>query len=638
MKKTTSIATASLNQTPLDWKGNYQRTVDALEVAKKKGAKLVCFPELSISGYGCEDQFFSEGTRNKALDYLLKLAEHSKDCAFLVGLPVSLNNKIYNCAAMLAGGQVCGIVAKQNLANYGLHYETRWFSQWQAKTVTTIEFDGLKIPFGDIVFSFSGIRAGVEICHDAWVDFRPCKINQELGLDIVLNPSASHFAFGKYKFVRELLLDTSKSEKLVYAYANLLGNEAGRVIYDGKGLIAQKGKILSEHKRFSFREFTVESSCASFKVKSTADNKSEQVVELDFSIEKECTSSGSKEVFLSKEEEFTRAVSIGLFDYLRKSKAKGYIISLSGGADSSAGSVLVRYMVALGVSELGLKEFQKRLLGSVNFKSEEELVGNLLTLVYQATSSSSDTTENSARELAEGLGGEFIKLDVDSLVEGYKEIVSQAIGRELSWESDDLALQNIQARTRAPSVWLLANIKNALLLATSNRSEAAVGYTTMDGDTCGGLSPIGGIDKAYLKSWLLWAENTGPEDLFPISSLKRVNQLEPSAELRPGGQKDEEDLMPYEVLDLIERLAIRDKLLPISVFEKLKTSNLEFSEDELKAWTRKFFKLWSQNQWKRERYAPSFHLDDENLDPKTWCRFPILSAGFEEELRELDAL
>ena len=135
------------------------------------------------------------------------------------------------------------------------------------------------------------------------------------------------------------------------------------------------------------------------------------------------------------------------------------------------------------------------------------------------------------------------------------------MGRQLSWERDDLALQNIQARARGPSVWLLANIRGALLLATSNRSEAAVGYATMDGDTCGGLSPIAGIDKAFLRRWLVWLEKEGPAEHGPMPALSAVNVQEPTAELRPSqaGQTDESDLMPYEVLDVAERAAIRDK-------------------------------------------------------------------------------
>ncbi|GIV38846.1 MAG: hypothetical protein KatS3mg033_0646 [Thermonema sp.] len=187
---------------------------------------------------------------------------------------------------------------------------------------------------------------------------------------------------------------------------------------------------------------------------------------------------------------------------------------------------------------------------------------------------------------------------------------------------------------------MLANLKNALLLATSNRSEAAVGYATMDGDTAGGLSPIAGIDKAYLRRWLRWMETEGLGGRYRIPALRYVNEQQPTAELRPPGSKqtDEADLMPYEVLDDIEEAAIRDKRAPADCYLLLREKYPQYDAGTIKAWVKKFFRLWCRNQWKRERYAPSFHLDDANLDPKTWCRFPILSGGFEEELRALDEL
>ena len=166
----------------------------------------------------------------------------------------------------------------------------------------------------------------------------------------------------------------------------------------------------------------------------------------------------------------------------------------------------------------------------------------------------------------------------------------------------------------------------------------------MDGDTAGGLCPIAGIDKAFLRRWLEWLERGGAAEggrpgTLDLGFLNVVTRQPPKAELRPpaAGQTDEGDLMPYEVLDRIERSAIRDKRSPVEVYRQM---NVElagrFKSEQIYRWVRKFFVLWSRNQWKRERYAPSFHLDDINIDPRTWCRFPILSGGFEKELEELD--
>ncbi|MEQ9413199.1 MAG: NAD+ synthetase, partial [Cyclobacteriaceae bacterium] len=218
---------------------------------------------------------------------------------------------------------------------------------------------------------------------------------------------------------------------------------------------------------------------------------------------------------------------------------------------------------------------------------------------------------------------------IDEEVESYKAKIETVLNRKLTWEKDDIALQNIQARSRSPIIWMLANIKQAILLTTSNRSEGDVGYATMDGDTSGSLAPIAGVDKPFIIQWLKWAE----KDLG-YKGLALVNRLEPTAELRPADsdQTDEKDLMPYQLLVRIEKLAIRDRKSPKEVYATL---SLEFDKGLLKASIVKFFRLWAINQWKRERIAPSFHLDDMNVDPRSWCRFPILSGGFKAELAGL---
>jgi NAD+ synthase (glutamine-hydrolysing) len=179
----------------------------------------------------------------------------------------------------------------------------------------------------------------------------------------------------------------------------------------------------------------------------------------------------------------------------------------------------------------------------------------------------------------------------------------------------------------------MANAGNFLLLSTSNRSEAAVGYCTMDGDTAGSLSPVAGIDKTFLRQWLVWAEQTH------LPSLQIVIGLNPTAELRPlsADQTDEEDLMPYPILNRIQKLAVVQKKSPRAIFDCLQNEVEGATAERILGWLKRYFSLWSRNQWKRERYAPSFHVDDENLDPRSWCRYPILSGGYVDELAELDS-
>jgi NAD+ synthase (glutamine-hydrolysing) len=646
------VASASLNQTPLDWAGNQQRIEAAIDAAKEAKVGLLVLPELCTTGYGCEDAFLGPDVAERAWAMLMELVPKTRGMAVSLGMPVRRRGGLYNTACVVADGHVAGFAAKEHLAGEGLHYEPRWFKPWPNHQVVELERDGNSYPFGDVFFDFAGVRIGFEICEDAWVAQRRGALDGH-AMDIIVNPSASHFAFRRNAVRERLVLEGSRSMAVAYVYSNLLGNEAGRVIYDGGCYIAQNGTMLAQSPRLTFDDFTLTTAVVDVEA-----SRTEQVRTTSFKADS--TDPGVKRISVAfeiprvpmertkpempgwerserhKEEEFMRAITLALFDYLRKSRSRGFVLSISGGADSAAAACLVALMVERAVEALGLERFADE-LGLEPRPSIEAWMERLLCCAYQPTDNSSEVTRSAATGLARALGATFYVLDVQHIVESYERLISDAVGRPLTWEEDDITLQNIQARARGPSVWMLANMRGALLLSTSNRSEAAVGYATMDGDTCGGLSPIAGIDKAFLRHWLHWMETEGPMDLRPIPELRAINVQTPTAELRPPGseQTDEGDLMPYPVLDVIERLAIGDKLPPADCLEILKSEFAEHDEETLRGWVRRFFQLWSRNQWKRERYAPSFHVDDKNLDPKTWCRFPILSGGFQRELSEL---
>lgn len=629
------IAGAALNQTALAWDNNLENIRQVILQARQEQVRILCLPELCITGYGCEDWFLSNWVPETAVNLLPEIALLCEDITVAIGLPVGFRQKVYNCACIIRNKKILGITAKQNMAVDGVHYEPRWFTAWKPGEIDTFELQGEKYPFGDILYEIDGYKVGFEICEDAWrEDIRPASRFFEKGVQIILNPSASHFAFRKTTLRENLVKASSEKFDCVYVYANLLGNEAGRMIYDGEILIGQKGLLVIKNKLLSFKNINL--ICAEVDI-------AEPEKTIIASIPEE------KDINL----EFTKAVALALFDYLRKSKSKGFVLSLSGGADSSACAVLVAEMIKIGTEALGFEAFlhkiglpelvvkigenQKPEGGSIgkvlsNEEKRKIICGRILTTAYQATKNSSQETENSARYLAESLGAVFHRWNIDNEVNGYTSKVENALQRKLSWETDDIALQNIQARTRSPIIWMLANIKNALLITTSNRSEGDVGYATMDGDTSGSIAPIAAVDKFFLLNWLQWAEKE-----LHYEGLQQVNKLAPSAELRPPGnqQTDEGDLMPYELLKEIEILAIREKKSPTAVFDILHATRAEPAE-KLKAYIVKFFKLWARNQWKRERIAPSFHLDDFNIDPRTWCRFPILSGGFEKELEVLD--
>ena len=620
---TIRLAAATLNTTPLDWSGNLAKIQNAIQQAEAAQTSVLCLPELCISGYGCEDMFLSPNTLQIAMSHAKKAARTSKtNMIFTLGLPVAYKGSVYNGVAICQNWEIIGIQAKAHLAGDGVHYEPRWFKAWPAGKISNI--DG--IPFGDIIVESNGVRIGFEICEDAWVAERPGHRLAQEGVDIILNPSASHFAFGKIETRKRFVMEGSRAFHCAYVYANLTGNESGRTVYDGGAMIACCGEMKAMSNRLTMEGqlITSDISINLLRAKQAA-SASRRIREGDTLniVTSACIPeplpiraprNPEPEAWESspdiKEEEFTRAIALALYDYNRKCGTKGFVVSLSGGADSAAVCALIYYMAKL--------------------TGQEGDMANILTTVYQGTPQSSDETRSAAAKLAGSIGCKHHCVDVGEIVDSYTNLYAKASGKELNWETDDIALQNIQARARGPMAWMFANVENKLLLATSNRSEAAVGYATMDGDTCGALSPLAGIDKTFLRHWLRWAYKTGPEGLGTIPGLSGVVILVPTAELRPANgdhiQSDEEDLMPYPILGEIENLLIRDKLAPFEALLALAEKFPDEDDSSLSGYIRKFQTLWRRNQWKRERYAPGIHVDDKNLDPKSWCRYPLLSG------------
>lgn len=611
------IGGATVNQTPIDWSNNVANIIAAITDAKKKSVRILSFPELCLTGYGCEDLFLSDWLSEKAWTHLLPIVPHCDSITACIGLPIRIDGITYNGVCVIHNQKILGITLKQNLARDGVHYEPRWFNAWPADHVRQVQIQDQEVQVGDLIYEIDGIKFGFEICEDAWRKTnRPGYRLQKRGVDLIINPSASHFALSKSELrEQEVVMDGSRIFECAYLFVNLLGNEAGRMIYDGDIIFGQHGKLLKINERLSLKPFNLLTCDIDFE--NPAKSESAPITD-------------GKE----KNEELARATSLALFDYLRKSKAKGFVLSLSGGADSSMCAVLVAEMVKRASTEIGWENFISQ-TGISPVSTIKQAVNALLTCAYQGTKNSSQTTFDAAKTLATSVGAAFHFWQIDEPVNYYTHQIEKVLERSLNWETDDIALQNIQARGRSPIIWLLANVKRAVLITTSNRSEGDVGYATMDGDTSGSLAPIAGIDKPFIIQWLKWSQKE-----LGYSGLSLVNTLQPTAELRPldKTQTDEKDLMPYTVLVAIEKLAIRDRKSPTEVFIELSMHKDPLLSDSalLKGYIKKFFKLWASNQWKRERLAPSFHLDDINVDPRSWCRFPILSGSFTEELIQLD--
>jgi NAD+ synthase (glutamine-hydrolysing) len=645
------IAGASINQTPMDWEGNVARLSSLIREARAQKVQVMCFPELCITGYNCEDTFSSIHTARRSLMALEHLIQETEGMTVVFGLPIYHRSSMWNCAAVVQNQKVLGINPKKILAREGIHYESRWFRPWPFHRVDAISLFGQNVPFGDVTYQLGNLQLGIVICEEAWSAEGTASDAALSRCELVVNLSASHFALGKARVRETLVADASRAFQVHYLYTNLLGLEAGRSIYDGEIILGECGRISSRSERFQLSDGCLLIRDIDLDMARVAKLKSRVVLDRSIPEETERVVAGQPIVSLGKnataipnaylgskqdpynspELEFLQAEKLGLFDYLRKSRSKGFMISLSGGCDSSVIAVLCAHMITEALKALGPEGLSVRLnwglpAGDVN--DPRSWIQERVSTIYQGTKQSGEVTRTAALELAKALNSDHKEVEVQDLVDAYVSKAEALVGRRLEWQKDDLPLQNIQARARAPMVWLMANLKGFLLLATSNRSEIAVGYATMDGDTAGGLAPIGGIDKHFLRKWLRWAEHECPLGLGRIPALKLVNEQEPTAELRPAaaGQTDEIDLMPYEILNAIEAAFVRDRMEPESLLNTLRERFTAYSEKQLRDFLGRFYRLWSRNQWKRERYASCFHLDDYNLDPTSWCRYPILSV------------
>ena len=630
------IIAATLNLTPMDRQNRDKIEAALISASDSFDADhwpVLVFPELTLTGH-CDDFFRARWLREKALDDLFTLAEKTKGLTALVGLPLEVAGSVYNAAALLENGAILGfsLSTARKTSNPDA---ARWFESWPRGTETTVELRGKKYPAGDLIYDSAAGKIAV--------DFAPLESETSRGETIVLVPGASAFELGKYERLQQSLLDFSAKRNVILAFANQNGIESGGTLYDGGSFVADHGKLTVRERRLFYGEISL--------VSSIFDEPGQYLGGRTADAQEWSESTGETLRF----EEFSRAVPLALFDYLRKCRAGGFVLSLSGGADSGAIAVLIRLMIQFSLGALGaeglrqtfpaIKKLEK-LLESSEKPDAEKIVVAFLTTVYQGSANSGEVTRTAARKVAEAVGSVHHEFNIAPLVDSYRKMIEEAIGRPLTWETDDLALQNIQARVRAPGAWLLANLTGALFLSTGNRSEAACGYATMDGDSCGAISPIAGVSKAFLRRWLRWTETVGPrlqsnelsaeepqggEPRFPVPALSFINAQQPTAELRPpeAGQTDEADLMPYSVLEIIELGAIFEKLRGAELLDFVrerakKVPELTKADDALlSAWIEKFWRLWRQSQWKRERFALGFHLDACDLSN---VRFPVLTA------------
>lgn len=613
-----SVAMATFNCSLLDFDARLKFHIDLSNNAKEQGIEIILFPELSISGYGLEDLFFADWISTKAWESVDKLVTHSKTLPGLVivlGAPLILDNGLYNAAVVVQDGKVCGIVPKVALANDNVHYEARWFRSGRDLEAL---YCGAKV--GPHIFKLGNLKFGIAICEDLWVN-REGLDYLDNQVDLILNPSASHFAIGKLQTKRALWLECSRRFNAAIATTNILGLEAGELLYDGYSALICEGKVQGSglfsgnDSELFVRSFPAHKLFARKLYATRTDGIAETELARVLAPTRTVTQSPFVKSSNNKFAEFIAAVTIGLRDYLRKSNQKGYVLSLSGGRDSSLVLILLAIMC------------ERYYQGDIN---------DVVKAAYLKCKASSSATLASAEALAKHLGVALEVVDLRKIVVEYESFFPT---------TDRLSRQNLQARARSTAVWLLANESQSILLTTGNRSELSVGYTTIDGDSSGGLNPIGGVSKSFINELLAYLLDNGYAGMT-FSPLASVLAVPPSAELEGEGDKitqfDEDDLMPYELLQAIEELYVYYGYSFDQILELLKTSrgakiNIDvvdnltilatINDEDLENYLAKFARLFAISQWKRHRAAPTFHVDKYNLNYRSWLRYPILSKG-----------
>ncbi|MCR5536700.1 MAG: NAD(+) synthase [Succinivibrio sp.] len=547
---------------------------------------------------------FSKTVVKKLLDLKYSLPE---GLVVGVGAPLRATDKrVYDVYVLLRRGKILGLSAASAFYN-SRDYRVRNFSSATEHTEFVIGTEHL---FSSHIFELDGLKLGVL--------FNPADEEQVFGADVVLNPEAVRYELKglskREQYVREL---SERLQTLVIT-ANLMGCENGSDIFDGVCLAAKNGELILRSKALSYAR--------------------ERLVNL---------SEGVQEV-LPEIDCLVRAVGLGLFDWMVKTRSHGYALSLSGGADSALCAAAIGYSQLAAFCDLGYADYKEQ-MESLNFTVEpcqsgawefirDKMLPQVLTTVYQASEVSGEVTRTAACKLASDLGSTHYSWSIAELVREYTRLVNATTPDDpLNYERDDLTLQNIQARSRAPGVWMLANRYNKLLVVTCNASEEAVGYCTMDGDTCGGVAPLACVSKSRILKINAKIASPGlrvnDEVTLQLPHMELVCAQAPTAELRPD-QTDERDLMPYVVLDRIHELNQGELLFPQAILSKLTLEFPSYSESELTLFVNKYFRKLCVSQWKRERGATSFHIEPCDLNAKSGFIFPLLNDGFSSFLAD----
>lgn len=550
------VAICQINPTVGDIEKNYNKILSFIDKSRILGAKIICFPELALCGYPPEDFVFQKDFITSQNEIIQKLSKSVDDYIVILGF-VEMKDDLYNACAIICNGKV-HTYQKIHLPNYAVFDEFRYFKK------------GSRYP---VFITKDGFRFGVTICEDVWHPTEPLlSLTTSGNAQLIVNISASPYHISKPK-IREQMLCTRASDYSVYiAFCNMVGGQ-DELVFDGtSSIISPYGETIARAPSFKehllikdiFIDETflrrVHDPRPRFEIPQV---QSEQI-NLDIDVKSNSTRLYEESLFdfPQEEEEIFSALVLGTKDYIQKNNFSKIIVALSGGIDSS----LVACIAAEAVEPQ-----------------------NILGISMPSEFSSQHSWED-AEILAKNLGINFIKIPIKNLYDLFlKELDFLFAGTKFS-----TAEENLQARIRGNLVMTISNKFSYLVLACGNKSEMSVGYATLYGDLAGGFAPIKDIYKTDVYRIAEYYNKKKGREIIP----KRVFEKPPSAELRPG-QKDEDELLPYRILDQILKLYI-EKDMPPSVISAI---------TKVDAFTvLKVIRMVEQAEYKRRQAPPGVRI------------------------------
>jgi NAD+ synthase (glutamine-hydrolysing) len=555
------LGMAQINTTVGDFSGNRQKILEAIEQARSSGVDLLTFPELAVCGYPPEDLLFKPEFITENLKSLEKIAKESSGIDIVIGFVDEANSSIYNAAAIIHDGRLAGIYHKICLPNYGVFDEDRYFQA------------GSECP----VFVIAGVKIGVNVCEDIWIESGPTTAQAYSGAELIVNISASPYHFGKGG-VREKMITALASDNVaIVAFSNLVGGQ-DELVFDGNSLIVdERGQLLARGKQFQedfiITDLDIESvpktrhnhpkwqkKAALLKKQAGMLSKMMPLSDKPLAAKKPKISSRMVSVNGFPEEVYN-ALVLGTRDYIRKNGFEKVLIGLSGGLDSSL-------VATVAVDALG----------------KENVVGVAMPSPYSSPGSVSD-----ARLLTDNLGIQLLTVRIDKIFQSYLDTLRDSFaGKE-----PDVTEENLQARIRGNILMALSNKFGWLVLTTGNKSEMATGYSTLYGDMAGGFAVIKDIPKTMAYKLVEYRNSLSAQDVIPTSVINKT----PSAELRPD-QKDTDTLPPYELLDPILTAYVEE--------DKSVRQIIDTGYDE--AVVRQVARLVDMSEYKRRQAPPGIKI------------------------------